>query len=668
EYESRAMDAALVAHARMLAAEAAIATGMTGIKELLRRSLDLGIQQLEQGLASATALLPGILARPDRAAHAEILVRTIQLQHYQLQAMKNASAALRQAAPTWLGLQRVLAYRERAGLGEWLASLDPVCGTAHAGAFDTLGSVAGSTLGAMGEAARLGVQAVATVASAAASVARGSVATASVVSKMAADGYCGWQEGLPNDQIRTQVLQTMEEHGREIQSGKTGAGAFDRAIAAHKDFENWSEQTVSSGVSSLSGDGWISWGAGKVATAAVGAFTSLGKGAMQIADPNATAGQIVEGVVNVGVTLLSGSATFTGSVQSGLGNMMSSAGSGIKNVVSKGFNALGALTQRTGAVGELAKHSAKMAGALAGSVDDAMRATHQLCVAKLDSAVAVYRGALDQLGGEIAALVPNVLGGLADGIASRLPSDLAKAGTEIVKNWTTKLSGREALGALLGKLAPSQLLGGWFDSLIAESSGRLVDTLVPADRQGLPLAAAPVVATESLTGAAADGRLAALEQMAAQIAAMAATLAELPVPAAPATAGREMVQGSPRGTFQGGKCSGSMTLTISGSSVTGSFDGSAPADWTNFTGRFVSGRYNPATGTIHASMQGSWNYYGERHPSVDPSEFQGVMRGTFTGTQRGSGFEGVWEGFAGREDRGTWSVSGGQVIVSGGKN
>lgn len=658
-YEADAMDAALAAHARMLGAEAAIATGMTGIRELMRAALETGIRETASGLERAAAAVPAIASRPDRAGHAEVVLRAVQLHAYELQALKNAATALRAAAPSWYGYAKIVAYREEPGLRERLASADPFCGTAHAGAPDAFGSLATRTLGAMADAARTGAAAVATVAGVAADTARYSVAGVSAITKAGADIYYGASEGLSLGQIAEQVTATIDEHGEEIESGKAGAGAFARGIAAHEGVDKWAEETAAAGVGSLVGEGWLSWGAGKLAAAATGSVTSLGKGAMQIADPNATPGQIVAGTLNVATALFAGSSAFSGTAGTGLGTMLSSAGRGSREVASRGFAALAARFETQQARAELARQSARMANAAAGSVDDAMRVAYQESIAAFDRVVAGYQGSVARLGDELASFAPRACGEVSEAVSRQMGADIEKAGAEIVENWTRELTTSQAAIKVLEKLTGAQLVGGALDSMLIDAASAKVDSLIPAEKRAAPIGRPPAIAVPEAAASSLAGQLEQLETLVAQAAAAAP-----PAPAA-APPAREIVQGSVTGVFRGSLCSGSMTLTISGTSVSGTFSGGSPRHDTGFAGRFVDGSYDHATGAIRARMQGSRWYAGSEPDQVDVSLFKGEVRGSFSGAQAGNGFEGTWSGNAGKDDSGSWSVSGGRLVPIG---
>jgi RHS repeat-associated protein len=120
--------------------------------------------------------------------------------------------------------------------------------------------------------------------------------------------------------------------------------------------------------------------------------------------------------------------------------------------------------------------------------------------------------------------------------------------------------------------------------------------------------------------------------------------------------GRNAVQGTCRGSLTGSESGGSLTITVAGTAMNGTFSGRYGSTVT-FSGT-ISGTYNPVTGAVSGTMSGRYNDTGK---FTDPAMRTGALGGTFTGQQQGTGFAGSWHGTGGYGDSGSWSVSGGTV-------
>ena len=81
-----------------------------------------------------------------------------------------------------------------------------------------------------------------------------------------------------------------------------GSQAWGNATDSFDEVHRGAGELTAAGVAWLIGEGWTSWTAGKLGEGVASIFTGLGNGISQLADPNATAGDKVEGVLNVGLS------------------------------------------------------------------------------------------------------------------------------------------------------------------------------------------------------------------------------------------------------------------------------------------------------------------------------------------------------------------------------
>ncbi|HEY3415298.1 MAG TPA: hypothetical protein VGM23_00310, partial [Armatimonadota bacterium] len=103
--------------------------------------------------------------------------------------------------------------------------------------------------------------------------------------------------------MKTNVKQ-IEKNWRENKSGAETMRTANQYINAIDDGATW---VASSGAEKVFGEGWTSWGVGKVAGATAGIFTGLGKGITLVGNRDAQASDYVIGAVEIGSAFIGGS-------------------------------------------------------------------------------------------------------------------------------------------------------------------------------------------------------------------------------------------------------------------------------------------------------------------------------------------------------------------------
>lgn len=117
--------------------------------------------------------------------------------------------------------------------------------------------------------------------------------------------------GVYNGESPSTIWQDMQENTRVIRDnynrGISGASTFNTAGEYLGAVETGAGSAVESGVEETIGKGWTSWALGGITKTTVGMFTGLGKGIFKVSKTDATNVELVEGTLDVGLSLIGGS-------------------------------------------------------------------------------------------------------------------------------------------------------------------------------------------------------------------------------------------------------------------------------------------------------------------------------------------------------------------------
>lgn len=459
--EETAIIEALAADQEVKAALHAVAVGMTGIKDVLLTSLDMNIDKLEQDIVEVRTRLAQWNQPSDMHLEASLIKDVLFLYEEQLDDLQKTRDILIKESRNWVGKLETETRVGGSGRYVMLAAMEPVsshlmAATAKSDGFTRGARLTSNYTSACAKAAqpekkvgffRKAFKVVQNTVGAAAN-------STSMFTKVIADKYYGWSEGLSEKDTNAQIRQTVKQHMSEWEKGEIGKGAMRQAITGFEAVEKGAEKAVESRVEKVIGKGWISWGAGKVANAAVSSFTGLGKGANQILAHDATAGERVEGVINVVSSLVGGSANaskpLTKNASKAAGQVINQAGKTAKTLVSSkaGIEVEKSIMKTLGqsAIPEAQKNIAKYTA-------EQIASTKEMQKAMVDGLKKLAEGGAK-------ALSPSNWGAGAK-------QTLAEAG----KNINLKEGAKE----LLKKLAPGNLVHGAIDNAVAAKAKNLVD-------------------------------------------------------------------------------------------------------------------------------------------------------------------------------------------------
>jgi hypothetical protein len=117
----------------------------------------------------------------------------------------------------------------------------------------------------------------------------------------------GWYYGNTNKEC----WEDMQANSREIitnwNNNKSGAATMTTANQYINNVDDVGEWIASKGVEKTIGEGWVSWGTGKVARAVAGVFTGLGKGITLVGNRDAQASDYVIGAIEISSAAIGGS-------------------------------------------------------------------------------------------------------------------------------------------------------------------------------------------------------------------------------------------------------------------------------------------------------------------------------------------------------------------------
>lgn len=117
--------------------------------------------------------------------------------------------------------------------------------------------------------------------------------------------------GIYRGQPAEQIWEGMEQNSKEIienyKLGISGASTLKTAGEYLEGAETGIGQAAEGAVDKTIGQGWTSWAVGGVTKATVGMFTGLGRGIYQVANTDATTGEIAEGTANIVLSFVGGS-------------------------------------------------------------------------------------------------------------------------------------------------------------------------------------------------------------------------------------------------------------------------------------------------------------------------------------------------------------------------
>ena len=131
--------------------------------------------------------------------------------------------------------------------------------------------------------------------------------TVGAVIKTPADVVAGIANGNSVGEIAGEVGNNFVQIKKNYDADKSGAQILKDAGEMLKGVEQAAGGAAEGLTEKLVGKGYTSWIAGQVASTTVGLFTGLGKGIYKLANKESTAGEMAEGMLDVGLSLIGGS-------------------------------------------------------------------------------------------------------------------------------------------------------------------------------------------------------------------------------------------------------------------------------------------------------------------------------------------------------------------------
>ncbi len=131
--------------------------------------------------------------------------------------------------------------------------------------------------------------------------------TLSAGTKSIFDAGFGLANGNSVTEVTTEIAGNFKKVGDNYGKGTSGSQVLKDAGKMLKGAEEAAGGAAEAGVEYVAGKGWTSWAVGGITKTTVGMFTGFGKGIYKLADKQATTGEFVEGMLDVGLSLIGGS-------------------------------------------------------------------------------------------------------------------------------------------------------------------------------------------------------------------------------------------------------------------------------------------------------------------------------------------------------------------------
>lgn len=497
--EKEAIIKALAAESALLAGEYATATGLTGIKDIFRLSLDMNIDHLENEIARVEKQVADWDAPQKMRIEKSLFKDTLYLYREQLKDLKNAKKILDSDSKVWPGL---ITTPDLAGIeypdqnfNSWStvkyvqpsivpASYKPggqiapavyqpgsssgLILTAKKKASTNQGSrgflLAGKYAQACNDALKMKKKPgfFSKAFKAVCNTVGRATNTISLGTKAAADKYYSWSLGLSKKDELAQVRQTIKEHMEEYERGEIGKKSMRQAINSFTAFENGADDLAAKGVSKVVGKGWLSWGAGKLANAAASTFTGLAKGVVQTTAHDATPGERVEGVINVAASLVGVSSNASKP-------LTKSAGKAVGKVASKAQNALKQIVRGNSDIA-FEKSIGKLLG------PKAMAESKK----KIAQIISKQQNSMMKLKDAITGGIKKIAEGGAKALS---PGNFTKGAKKALGEAVKKGSLKETAKKMSGKLAGDSLVHGALDNAIAGKAGKATNNLLKVEKK-----------------------------------------------------------------------------------------------------------------------------------------------------------------------------------------
>ena len=155
--------------------------------------------------------------------------------------------------------------------------------------------------------AKFGWSATKSTYNAATTVAGVTLDTLAAGTKSGADVIYGVANGNSASEIKDSIAGNFKKIGENYQAGTSGSEILKTGHGYFEGAEKAGGELTEGAVEQVMGKGWTSWMAGHAGRLTVNIFTSFGKGITRVADKQATAGEIAEGALDIGLSFIGGS-------------------------------------------------------------------------------------------------------------------------------------------------------------------------------------------------------------------------------------------------------------------------------------------------------------------------------------------------------------------------
>ncbi len=275
------------------------------------------------------------------------------------------------------------------------------------------------------------------------------------------------------------TVKTTQGHFQKVadnfRNGTSGSQVYKDAGEMLEGVEKAGQKTAEDAIAGTIGAGWTSWLAGHAAKTTVGMFTGFGKGLYKIADPTSTKGQLAEGALEVGLSLVGGSKVLVKGSQILKGTPTAMRATALKTLT---------VMEKEAAASEIALLKSINAKILKNAKPSASDVERLMMNSRSIEAKEAAMKALSAANKKLDDALTELAGKGGNAVWKNLTVDSAKSFNEFVKeSFTNSLTGylKAARTTMGGSMKE------YFDNLVAEKGDDAIQALARSIIDGLPL-------------------------------------------------------------------------------------------------------------------------------------------------------------------------------------
>ncbi|MEF2175545.1 MAG: hypothetical protein V3575_03670 [Candidatus Absconditabacteria bacterium] len=166
------------------------------------------------------------------------------------------------------------------------------------------------------------------------------IGSLNAVSKSGFDMYFGRSNGLERKEIGKSIMENFKKFDDSVKKGNAGAEVYKTAGDYLAGIDEAGEALAEGAIEKVIGKGYTSKLAGVIGKSAGNLFTGFGQGIYKVANPDSSEGEIAEGILDIGLSVVGGSKTLAKGSQ-----VLKGAGATTKQLGKNGIEYIGKLSK-----------------------------------------------------------------------------------------------------------------------------------------------------------------------------------------------------------------------------------------------------------------------------------------------------------------------------------